>query len=203
MPAPPRCRLTQVRQLLPHLTDSFFALCVLFSCVAFPPNAPPAQRVWRFTSFQFKGEHKKRKERKREITSLSLSFAWLRLPGAHPIHSPPSALCFSPIPHPLRGAREHAVEKTEPIKTLPESILSVLLKQPLRGRKGAAASLGEWNKEVGECLEVGSEVHFLNPLLRSMVGDDKMQACASAEMDGFDLERWVGVEVKGVDGGQK
>lgn len=49
------------------------------------------------------------------------------------------------------------MEKTEPIKTLPESILSVLLKQPLRGRKGAAALLGEWNKEVGECFEVGRE----------------------------------------------
>lgn len=54
------------------------------------------------------------------------------------------------------------MEKTEPIKTLPESILSVLFKQPLRGRKGAMASLGEWNKEVGECLEVGVwGVHFL------------------------------------------
>lgn len=81
------------------------------------------------------------------------------------------------------------MEKTEPIKTLPESILSVLLKQPLRGRKGAAASLGEWNKEVGECLEVGREVHFFNSGLRSMVGDDKMQAYASAEMDRYDLER--------------
>lgn len=38
-----------------------------------------------------------------------------------------SALPRSPIPHPLRGAREHAVEKTEPIKTLPESIHSLRL----------------------------------------------------------------------------
>lgn len=39
---------------------------------------------------------------------------------------PPSRPC-SPIPHPFRGAWEHAVEITEPIKTLPGSIHSVCL----------------------------------------------------------------------------
>lgn len=39
-------------------------------------------------------------------------------------HPPPTR---SPIPHPFRGAWEHAVEITEPIKTLPGSIHSVRL----------------------------------------------------------------------------
>lgn len=76
---------------------------------------------------KLEGECKKRTKYASFFLVLPLFFTPPWHPQSRPVYSPLSVLCFSAIPHPLRGAREHAVEKTEPIKTLPVSILSLLL----------------------------------------------------------------------------
>lgn len=89
-----------------------------------------AMHVQRFTAsnseMNMKKKQTKNKIKKIECAVFLVSFS-ISIPLYPPILSTPTPLSRTPIPHPLRGAREHAAEKTEPIKTLPESIHSLCL----------------------------------------------------------------------------